>query len=105
MRDSKYLALNEEPTDFMYSHAADDYDSTQVFFVRTSGDLHRLLPALGQVVRRLDPLVPVLEAKTLSDHVATTLAFQRSSFTPTMSNQSCSGNSATAEAAAMAGKR
>jgi predicted permease len=75
--DSKYLSLDETPEPFLYTHSADDYDPTQVLFVRTAGDARALLPALRKAAEAADPLVPVLRATTLSEHVAATLAQPR----------------------------
>jgi predicted permease len=77
VRDSKYHSLQEERTAFVYTHAADDYDPTQVIFARTSGDAAALLPALRRAVHDVDPRVPILTLTTLRDHVASTLSQPR----------------------------
>ncbi len=75
--DSKYHALREESTAFIYTHAADDYDATQVVFARTTSDAARLIGGMRQAVRDLDPRVPILGVTTLGEQVATSLAQPR----------------------------
>ncbi len=77
VRDSKYHSLQEQSTAFVYTHAADDYDATQVVFARTAGDAEGLVGGLRQAVRDIDPRVPILGVTTLSEHVATSLAQPR----------------------------
>jgi len=77
VRDSKYESLQEERTGFVYTHAADDYDATQVIFARTAGAAEALIPGLREAVRDIDPRVPILALETLGDHVETTLAQPR----------------------------
>jgi ABC-type antimicrobial peptide transport system permease subunit len=77
VRDSKYHSLQEESTAFVYTHAADDYDATQVVFARTASDPAWLVGGMRQTVRDIDPRVPILGVTTLSEHVATSLAQPR----------------------------
>jgi hypothetical protein len=77
VRDSRYESLREASSAFVYTRAADDYDSTQVVFARATGDAGMLVPLLRRAVREVDPRVPILTASTLVDHVASTLAQPR----------------------------
>ncbi len=75
--DSKYESLQEEATPFVYTHAADDYDATQVVFARTTGDARTLLPLLRAAARDVDARVPVLSLTTARDQLAGATAQSR----------------------------
>jgi len=76
-RDSKYESLQDAGIPFVYGHLADDFDPSQVFFVRTSGNPRACLTEMRQVVQALDPDVPVLDLATMAAHVASSLSEAR----------------------------
>jgi predicted permease len=76
-RDSKYESLQDAGIPFVYAHLADDFDPSQVFFVRTTGEPRLRLAEMRQAVRSLDPNVPVLDLTTMAAHVASSLSQTR----------------------------
>jgi len=76
-RDSKYESLHDAGIPFVYAHLADDFDPSQVVFVRTSGDPRARLADMRQVVHALDPDLPVLDLTTMAAHVASSLSEPR----------------------------
>ena len=65
--------------------------------VRTTGDLAALAPAVRDLIRTLNPSLPIPEVRTLADHVAGTIAERRLRVVP------AAGFAALALAVAMAG--
>jgi hypothetical protein len=76
-RDSRYETLQETASPFVYSHLADDYDATEVLFVRTSGDVRPLASAMRAAVRQIDPMLPIVDLARLDDHVSSSLSQAR----------------------------
>jgi predicted permease len=75
-RDGKYVSLTEEPQPHFYEPFAQAYEADMVLLVRAAGDPQRVLPALAQEARALDPELPV-EVNTMADHLGYALLPQR----------------------------
>jgi putative ABC transport system permease protein len=75
--DVRHFSLDAAPTLQMYLPQAQLADSFLVLTVRTGGDPAALLPSVRQILRDLDPAVPVYDVATLADRVARTAAQRR----------------------------
>jgi predicted permease len=76
-RDSRYENLQEQAVPFVYSRLADDYDGSQVIFARARTRSDDLAAALRRVSRETDAGVPVVNAATMEEHLASNLAQPR----------------------------
>ena len=74
-RDGKYRTLGEESRSFAYVPSSQMYNSQVSFLARTNGP--SVVAAMREVVRRIDPTLPVLQAGALSDLTAFGLLPQR----------------------------
>jgi predicted permease len=74
-RDGKYRALGEESRSFAYVPSSQMYNSQVSFLARTNGP--SVVAAMREVVRQIDPTLPVLQAGALSDLTAFGLLPQR----------------------------
>ena len=79
--DSRYWSLTEGPQHYVYmplaqhwSHAA---GNEATLIVRTDGEPWALAGPIGDIVRQLDPNVPIASVATLHDRLAETLMPQR----------------------------
>ncbi len=68
--NGKYRTLGEAPRPFLYGNLQQDYSSVVQILVATEGDEQGLLPAVRQDLLRLDPALPLLEVKTMTEHLA-----------------------------------
>ena len=75
--DVPIQALGERPAAFVYRPAAQRRSPMAVLIVRTAGDPAAVLPQVRQELRALNARAPVLQAATMSDYVARSLALQR----------------------------
>jgi predicted permease len=67
--DGKYNSLGEKPQPAFYRSMQRNYTSTVVLVARVEGDPQGALGALRREVQRLDPTLPIYEAKTLTEHM------------------------------------
>jgi predicted permease len=72
-RDGKYQTLGEDPTPFFYLPLLQFPERRTTLVIRTAADPAELGPRLRDVVRELDPNLPLESVTTLSDHVAFSL--------------------------------
>jgi putative ABC transport system permease protein len=63
----KYREPSEKPTDFVYLPLAQHPLARMVLLVRTSGDPLQMLAPVKDIVRGLDPNLPMLETRTFED--------------------------------------
>jgi predicted permease len=76
-RNSRYLFIAEPPTDFVYFPYLQHPSQRMILMAESSGDSASLLTPLRDVVRRLDPNMPVYDVHTMEEHYyarATSLA-------------------------------
>jgi putative ABC transport system permease protein len=78
--DVKQLGLDEERAETVYApHAAVPLITNLTFAVRTTVDAAALAPAVRELMRRLDPGVPLIRVQTMDDILGRALAPTRSS--------------------------
>lgn len=71
-------AFGEPPTPVIYLSYRDRLQSGGEMHVRTrTGDERALTPEIRRVVRELDPMLPIYDVRTLSEHVDRNLFIQR----------------------------
>ena len=68
-RDGKYSRLSEEPRNYLYLPAMQNYRPDLLLHVRTDGDPSLALPAVRAVVRGLDPNLPLFDVRTVEEHL------------------------------------
>jgi len=71
--DGKYNSLGEDPKAAVYTPLYQDYSGTVTLVARTRGDPKQVLAALRGVVQELDSSISVYAAKTLKEHMGTSL--------------------------------
>ena len=71
--DGKYNSLGEDSKPALYTPLYQDYSGTVTLVARTPGDPRQVLVALRGVVHKLDPSISVYAAKTLKEHMGTSL--------------------------------
>ena len=71
--DGKYNSLGEDPKAALYTPLYRDYSGTVTLVARTRSDPQQVLAALRSEVQKLDPSISVYAAKTLKDHMGTSL--------------------------------
>src|SRR3954466_11410959 len=71
--DGKYNSLGEDPKPAVYTPLYRDYSGTVTLVARTHGDPRQVLSALRGEVQKLDPSISVYAAKTLKEHMGTSL--------------------------------
>jgi predicted permease len=71
--DGKYNSLGEDPKPAVYTPLYQDYSGTVTLVARTRSDPRQALEALRGVVQKLDPSISVYAAKTLKEHLGTSL--------------------------------
>ncbi|UCC73206.1 MAG: ABC transporter permease [Gemmatimonadota bacterium] len=69
MRDTKVRTLGEEPRPLVLLPRRQDYRSIMSLVVRTSGDPAAMLPVLQREALLLDESLPIMELKTMSQHL------------------------------------
>jgi predicted permease len=78
VRDAKHATLREEIPRFVYvPYMQNDEVSGLTFYVRTSGAPERMVPALRQAVRAIDPAIPVYDVKTMDVQARESLFIDR----------------------------
>ncbi|HKS30987.1 MAG TPA: FtsX-like permease family protein, partial [Chthoniobacterales bacterium] len=71
--DGKYNSLGEDPKPALYTPLYRDYSGTVTVVARTRSDPRQVLSALRSEVQKLDPSISVYAAKTLREHLGTSL--------------------------------
>ena len=79
-KDGKYGKLNEAPRNYIYIPEYQYFRPDMQLQVRTSGDPGAALPAIQAEIRRLDPNLPLFDARTVEEHM------QLSVFIPKMAS-------------------
>jgi predicted permease len=78
VRNSLYNAFGEPPTPILYFSLRDRPSVSTEMHLRTRADAKTTIASdLRQVVRELDPELPVYDIRTLSDHIEANLIFRR----------------------------
>ncbi len=78
VRTSLYESFSESPTPIIYFSYRDRPSARGEIHVRTrAGAEGAIGPALQRIVRELDPMLPVYDVRTLSDHVEKNLFLRR----------------------------
>ncbi len=75
--DTKVREVVEPSRSIFYKPFDQSQTSTVSFLARTSGDPASLVTDLRSALRKLDAAVPVLRAKTMSDHIGESLIMSR----------------------------
>jgi len=70
VRDTKYATLTEEPTPVVLLPLGQRHETGVVLYVRTRGEPATLASAVREVVRRLEPNLPLPELRTLEETVS-----------------------------------
>jgi macrolide transport system ATP-binding/permease protein len=73
----KHYNLTEQPRPYMYFPLSQNYKSEMTLIVRTKGAPSTALSSVQGVIRGLDPVLPIVGAKTLADHTEISLFTQR----------------------------
>lgn len=71
--DGKYNSLGEDPKPAVYTPLYRDYSGAVTLVARTHSDPRQVLSALRSEVQKLDPSISVYAAKTLKEHMGTSL--------------------------------
>lgn len=71
--DGKYNSLGEDPKPALYTPLYQDYSGMVTLVARTHSDPRQVLSALRAEVQKLDPSISVYAAKTLKEHMGTSL--------------------------------
>jgi predicted permease len=69
VRDIKYGQINETPRPYMYLPLDQNFVSTAVLHVRSATPPATLLPVIRDLVRTLDPNLPIFDARTVEEHM------------------------------------
>ncbi len=75
--NSKYLSLRESPQAHMYLPLYQFWRPQSNLHLRTAGDPLALVPALREVVREIDPDLPLYDVRTLEEHTRGALFLPR----------------------------
>lgn len=68
-RDTKVMSLKEEPQPFLYLAFSQRYSPRMMAIVRTAGNPAGMPEAFRRNLRNLDRLVPMFEARTMSEYL------------------------------------
>jgi predicted permease len=75
--DVKNRTLNETPKPFLYLPFLQDYRSNMILVVRTAAEPEKMFHAVRAEAARLDPQMPMFDAKTFEEHIGISLFLQR----------------------------
>jgi predicted permease len=67
-KNSRYLFIGEPPTDFVYFPFLQHPLQRVVLMAESTGDSASILTPLREVVRRLDPNMPIYDVRTMEEH-------------------------------------
>ena len=76
-RDIKYFQLGEDPQPHMYFALDQRFTSTAVVHVRAAGRAGPVLAAVREVVRGLDPNLPIFDARMMDEHMQSAVFAQK----------------------------
>jgi macrolide transport system ATP-binding/permease protein len=76
-RDSKYAQIAEPPQPYMYLPMEQIYSGTTVLHVRSAGPSGPVMASIRQLVRELDPNLPIFDARTMEEHMRTAVFAQK----------------------------
>jgi ABC-type antimicrobial peptide transport system permease subunit len=76
-RDIKYGQINEVPLPYMYLALDQNFASTAILHVRSAAMPAAMIGAIRDVVRTLDPNLPLFDARTVEEHMRTAVFAQR----------------------------
>jgi predicted permease len=68
-QDTKVRTLGEEPRPYLYRPSSQNYGSIMSLIVRTSGDPQPMVPVLQREALLLDESLPIMETKTMEQHL------------------------------------
>lgn len=68
-RAGKYVMLGEEPRPYFYLPLRQNYTSPITLHLQTEGDPGSVIAALRQVLRDLDPHLPIFNVRTMEEHL------------------------------------
>ena len=68
-RDGKYSRLSEEPRNYLYLPALQNYRPDLLLHVKTDADPSLVVPAVRAAVRELDPNLPLFDVRTVEEHM------------------------------------
>jgi len=68
-RDGKYSRLSEEPRNYMYLPALQNYRADLLLHVRTEAEPGAILPAVRAAVREVDPNLALFDVRTVEQHM------------------------------------
>jgi predicted permease len=69
----KYRSLGEEPTEFMYLPQRERFESGLTLLVRTPANPQAVLQSVREIVRGIDPNMPLFDVRTMEDHMGIAL--------------------------------
>lgn len=69
----KYASLGEQPTEFMYMPSRERFEFAMTLVVRTRSNPQAVLGRIRDLVRTLDPDMPVYDVRTMEDHMGIAL--------------------------------
>jgi len=75
--NTKYQTIREEPQFIYYLPVAQQHASGLTLYVRTVGDSDRMISSVRDIVRALDPKLPVYNIKTLEAQIDSQLSQER----------------------------
>ena len=76
-RDGKYGTLGEDPTPYFLVPLAQHYRGGVTLFVRTQNDPAQMLGPVRETIRMIDRDLPVVDVRTLTQHLSASLLPQR----------------------------
>ena len=77
VRDGKYSSLTEQARPFMYMPVQQWYRPDMILHVKTAGDPLALVAPVQQIVRQLDPNLPIFDTQSMAEHLELALFVQR----------------------------
>lgn len=73
LETGKYGSLGEDPTEFMYMPNRQRFRSDMTVVARTPADPAAVMQSIRQLVRSMDPDMPVYDVRTMEDHMGIAL--------------------------------
>jgi macrolide transport system ATP-binding/permease protein len=75
--DGKYSSFTESPRNYLFLPVQQSYQPNVELIVKTAGEPVASLPSIQQVVRALDPNLPLFDTRTIEEHLELSLFVQR----------------------------
>lgn len=76
-QDSKYISMTEEPTPYIYLYMGQNFNYQMTLELRSRGATSAVVGPIRQLLRDLDPTVPISEVQTVEERIATSLWMPR----------------------------